>query len=220
MLSQLRNSFRRVRIEFLNGIKSHLSVRPNIATIISLLIGWWTCFDTWSMFLSIELMILLQITWNSSKCSNLIPWLVRFLFTRAVVWWLFYTIYSEWYEDFSLMTVLSFLGFPLLLSWYLFDPYLLITKRFSMSDRFDYFLSRLPFFTGFGLIPLMLFLIWWSSSLNIILYYSIYSTICIICSHITEHIDKMPEYAKYIPYTTVKFTIDPLEYIEDYISSL
>jgi len=213
MSSYLVTSFLSLKSEVISGIVAHSNITPTPIFFLSIIIGWWSCVNTLTTFLSIEITILLTVLWRLEKLDRVTSLILRFLFSRLVAWWLFYTIYSQWYTELSILTALSFLTFPLLLSWYIFDPFLLPYRRYSLGDRFDYFTSRFSFFTGFGLLPLLLLLLWMFTSYYS--YWCIYFIICAICSHQTTC--DCPNYARYLPFTKKQFIVDPLDWVESII---
>ena len=214
MISYLRSTFHSLKSELVLGVFSHTMISPMMILLLSqIIIGWFTCINTIAMFISIELAIISSVVCRLDNRKFIIPLLIRFCFSRIVICWLFYTIYSQWYfDDFTLFTQLSFLTFPFLLSWYIFDPFLLPYRRYSLSDRFDYFLSRFSFFTGVGIVPFLVILFWLLLDLP---NYFVYLTICIMCNHKT--LGNCPNYARYLPYTKTQFIIDPLDNIESII---
>jgi hypothetical protein len=204
--------FSSLKSELISGLFTHTSISPTFILFLTIILGWWSCVSTTMTFLSIEAMIITNILWKLEKYDRVVSLIVRFIFSRIVAWWLFYTIYSQWYtEELTLFTSLSFFGFPFLLSWYIFDPFLLSYRRYTLGDRFDYFLSRFSFFTGYGLVPLILLLVWMFTEY----YYCIYVVLCVMCSHQTKI--TCPDYARYLPYTKNQFVVDPLDWIESMI---
>lgn len=211
----LKTALFSMKFEFVAGFLSHLNLSPTFILFLMIVIGWFLCSTSFMTFFLIEITIISTVIWRLEKKIRVFSLIIKFIFSRIVIWWLFYTIYSQWYtENITLLTCLSFITFPLLFSWYIFDPFLLPHRRYSLSDRFDYFLSRFIFFTGFGLIPfVILFLCLFLDYPN----YLIFITICIICHHHSR--EPHPYYARYIPYTKNQHIVDPLDHIESLIDS-
>lgn len=212
-----------VRSEFLAGISAHKELAISQLTIIPLIYGIFWAVNSTTTFLSCELTIFINVIYSTKSKRSLYSWFIRFIWCRLMTLMFFYTIYSNLDDDqylFYLTYAGLLLSFPLLLSWYIFDPFLLSSKK-SSDERFDFFLSRYPFYTGYGsILALLIF------SHGLMCYYDyesrlmctiIHSCIALICGKRRE---TAPLYVQYLPYTPTQYVYSPADAIDNFINAL
>ena len=79
-------------------------------------------------------------------------WL-RYMYSRFSA---HYILFPSWWD---LPYILPYIGFPLLMSWYLYDPYLMIKMPNStQTARFDYCVERFPLYGILGVLPALAYL--------------------------------------------------------------
>lgn len=138
------------------------------------------------------------------RCLSFLQWLIRLSISRALAWWLL------WSGAVDLPYDLWWFIFPLFLCWYLFEPLFALSGK-SFGDRLDYFISRYPYFTGYGLITsITLFL---SHNDLFLTGLELPLLISLIFSSAVSTEDR-PKYTRYLPYTPETFTVDPLDLLD------
>lgn len=140
--------------------------------------------------------------------NRLLPWTLKTILSRIVSFWVFYSIYDE--ESYIMLALLPIFGI-----WYVYDPILLIGRKISFSERLEYFFMRYPFIYGFSLVPMIVHLM----VVNEYIHFYIYVWILIIMVY-HRNINTVPMYATYLPFTTKTHTLDPIDYLDDYLNNL
>ena len=95
----------------------------------------------------------------------------------------------------------------------------------SYGERFDYFLSRWPYMTGFGFIPAVCLLLSYYELVNCSWLFLPMTYIMLFQNTRALHVQKLdeqlvdpdnkkgwdtvPKYSRYIPYTKTTWTVDP-----------
>lgn len=195
--------------DFILGLYTFLS--PNM---ISIIVGMFFLLFSPSMWFTWLLCEAIIDGFAFARCeeSNRKKLVVRLVFSRMLTWWL---IYSEALE----VPYIWWLFLPTFLSWYVYEPHLI--ANFSPSERFDYFVSRWPYFTGYTSIMSFFYLL---------AYYEILEFNCVIiasCLHMMlltvkgplyeGRLDvdkKSPQYARYLPHVRSKWIVDPIDAID------
>ena len=223
MFKQINNYLHSLKSEFLAGIFAYKEINISVLTWICLIYGLIWTVDPYTLYFCSELTIFIHVIHSTSSKRSLFSWFVRFIWCRTMTWIFFYTIYSN-LEDDQWLFYLTYTGLilasPLLFSWYMFDPYLITTKK-SSDERFDFFVSRYPFYTGYGLIPTLLIFIY-----ALTIYHTFNSRIlaitihCIIVLMAGKKRDTAPIYLQYIPYTVVQYAYSPADAIDTIINSI
>lgn len=127
---------------------------------------------------------------------------LRHLLSRCLIWWLLYT-YSEFTDNYVIL-----LMSPILLSWYMFDPFLLMSRKMTITSRLEFFLKRYPYYIGCGILPC------------IIIYYNLLSPsrilvlLSVMCSHKNNN---STLYKQWFPSSGKEYIIDPIEFLESLI---
>lgn len=135
----------------------------------------------------------------------------RRLFLRYVVFRIF-TLYCYTHDVFEFPFEMEILVLPVGISWYIFEPQFIFNGQ-KYNERFDYFLQRYPYFTGFGLgVSLCAYL----DQIVLTHFFVILMLNSSICS---REISRRPKYATRIPYSPETFTFDPVEIIESTLIS-
>lgn len=129
---------------------------------------------------------------------NVKVFIFRYIFSRLV------TLYFVFDELIDLPYYLGYIIFPLFLSWYFFEPFL-IRRGFSYSDRFSYCIDRYPYFYLIGVIPTIFLALEWS-----LLY-----EVSVVWIH--NSIAASPEH---LPFSRYKFNTDITDVIEQISSKI
>lgn len=196
--NKVRSTQRRMRNEFIAGFIYSLS--PSLdrfywVQYFFFLLSW----IFWNEFYMIEINLLLRtIFCTEFKMSNF----AVLAFSRLL------TLYLYTQEKFEFPFDSELLILPIGLSWYVFEPIMILNKK-SYGERFEYFVSRFPFFTGFGLLSAIF------SYFDIVEWAHFTLLLMSVSSATDDNIIKnRPQYAKGIPYTKETFSYDPIEGIE------
>ena len=201
--------------DFIDGILSHKRVSLTGSHMILLLYIFMIYDNMYSFIMSVDVAILTLLLIQVYNVRKFVSTILRFAFARAITWWFIYTIWNQWDIEYILPFII---GVPILISWYIFEPFLLPYRRFSTSDRFDYFLSRFPYFMGFGTIPTFIMCIILMFEPARWLYIIMYICVLKVLSHIND--DSAPNYARNIPYTKNTYATNPIDMLEDWLNDV
>ena len=200
-----------LKSEFLKGLYCHLNIFLSpflfLLSVLHLLIAY--KFDTINplvFFESFGFITSLSLIChkNYRSVGSLI---LHLLFTR-IIFWSFLS-----YVDINFLILLS----PIILTWYIFDPYYIVSSegKQSPSTRFNYFISRYPFFYGYGIPPtIILFLILYLE-FSPIFFFPFY---IFLLSH--KNYCSVPLYACYLPYSKLTFSTDIIDIFSNFINTL
>jgi len=200
--NEVRKIQRSMLSEFLSGVR--FSVRPVIDTffffqILFFFLAWFF----WNEFYMIEINLLLRILCRTEFGMRNFTLLA---FSRLL------TLYLYTQEKFEFPFESELLILPIGLSWYVFEP-MMIFNRNTYGTRFEYFISRFPFFTGFGLFAAIF------SYFNVVEFAHLFMLLMSVSSSTSNEIER-PKYTKGVPYTKNTFSYDPVEGIEFILHSL
>lgn len=102
------------------------------------------CFiPDWTDFLWMEVFHLLRARpgWFDVRFTT------KYLYSRILA---HYFLFPSWWE---LPGYIPYLGLPLVISWYIYDPYLILHAKGTQNSRFDYCMERFPLFMFVGILP-------------------------------------------------------------------
>lgn len=201
--NSVRTIQRRMRNEFVAGF--FYSISPIIDKFFLLqFVFFFISWIFWNEFYMIEINLLLRTVFRSEfKMSNF----AVLAFSRLL------TLYLYTQEKFEFPFDSELLILPIGLSWYVFEPMMILNKK-SYGERFEYFVSRFPFFTGFGLLSAIF------SYFNLVEWSHLTLLLMSISRATADDIAKnRPQYTKGIPYTKETFSYDPIEGIEFILQS-
>ena len=179
-------------------------IRIVILDVLSIMMFYRLCIymdlDFHASFICFELRQLIRacIVSRSFEKLPLKVFIFRYLFSRLLT---FYFVFDELFE---LPYYIGNIIFPLFLSWYFFEPYL-ICKKMSYSDRIGYCLERYPYFYLLGLIPTLFLLLGWNFCYEISVMWIINS-----CAPSPDH----------IPLSRYKFNTDITDVLEEITSRI
>lgn len=202
--NQVRLTQRLMRSEFVSGF--FYSIQPSIDILFLVQMAFLLCsIIFWNEFYMIEINLLLR---TALKTEFRIHNFAVLAFSRLL------TLYLYTQEKFDFPFESELLILPIGLSWYVFEPMMILNRK-SYGERFEYFVSRFPFFTGFGLLSAIF------SYFDLVSSAHFFILLMSVSSSASEEIIKgRPQYSKGIPYTKNTFSYDPIEGIEFILQSL
>ena len=207
--------------ELIIGLKSHQFKPYSLITVLFIimiisLLPFDICEEV--LFVSISELLILGFCIIISQ-AKILSTILRVIVSRIITYWLLYTIINQWFEESTVTLLLFVIGFPIFVCWFIYEPVLIAhSPHMKMGTRFDYFLSRYPFFIGFGIAPTFAFLLAWffpGSKLIMAVWYFLLINMLLFRNN-----RECPYYAMFIPYTKKTFRTDPVDIVEDYINDI
>ena len=206
--TQIHRRVRAARNEFieeiLSGWHDAIGLAPTSWVTFQVQFLWWALAAYLGMeWWPIEISILFALFYNNSFDSSegQVRFFLRWGLSRFLTYWCYTGGIFEFPFDMELLVL------PLGLSWYVFEPQLILNGR-SYGERFDYFSKRLPYFTGFGLFGGISAYFDSFRFCHLVVLFMLYS------SSIDRIKKTRPQYAQKIPYTKTTFNFDPIELFE------
>lgn len=141
--------------------------------------------------------------------KSIVPWAFRLLISRLVTWGLILEFFIITENNWMIILL------PIVISWYVFEPSFIgrngKSKSTSFSERFSYFIERYPFFIGYGIIPSLIFSLYFFDFIS-----SGWILLSIIQMIFVSNEIPPPAYLEGVPYFKETWPTDILDYIESY----